>query len=147
MNRCSWLRFWKVGLALMGLIAVTAGCSSDDKRLTVKGTVTIDGQPVTQGRVQFYGPNNQFSTAGIDPDGTFIATDVIPGDLRVAVVDPSTSVKLPPPSEKDSSASKSTRSAPKSRTIPAKYQNADTSGLVYNITPASAQIEIKMSSK
>jgi hypothetical protein len=146
MNRCSWFRFWTVGLALMGLVTVMAGCSSDDKRLTVKGIVTVDGQPLTQGRVQFYGPNNQFSTAGIDPDGTFIATDVIPGDLRVAVIDPTASVKLAPPSEKDPNPRKTTRANPKSRTIPAKYQNADTSGLTYNITPESAQIEIKMSS-
>lgn len=139
-DRWRTLRCGAVALVLAALVG--AGCGPEDKRLNVTGVVTLDGKPFEHGRIQFYGPNNQFSTAGISPDGTFIATDVIPGELRVAVVTPGGLVTLPPPDEKGLPVKKA--GGEKARAVPTKYQNADTSGLVFNITPSSAHIEVRM---
>ena len=139
----SWRAAWRgaIGLALVGLLG--AGCSPGEKRLTVTGTVTLDGKPFEHGRIQLYGANNQFSTAEIASDGTFIVTDVVPGELRVAVVTPGGLVTLAPPEDKGAPPV-----APiKARAVPTKYQSADTSGLVFNITPTSTNVQISMSSK
>src|SRR5262245_7949881 len=77
-----------LSLALATLIGFAAGCSRGEKRVNVSGTVTLDGRPLTEGVIQFHGPGDRLSTARIQPDGTFVATDIMPGDnVRVAIIE------------------------------------------------------------
>jgi hypothetical protein len=70
-------------LALM----LVAGCSSAKKdEVEVTGSVTIDGQPVPQGTVQFVAADGKTPTGGgVIKDGQYVAK-VPPGEKKVLVL-------------------------------------------------------------
>lgn len=90
-----WLNF----LAMAGLIVVccVAGCSSEEKLPTVKGTVTVGSQPLTAGSVVLHpnsdkGNKSKHEPRGdVGPDGQFTVTTnptisgVAPGWYKVTV--------------------------------------------------------------
>jgi hypothetical protein len=122
-------------LALAALAVVAAGCAKADKKVTVKGTVTYKGQPLKAGILKFVGSNGAYSAASIQPDGTFIVTDVVPGEVKVGVMEApqgwgsSSGVKGPPPK-------------PPANPLPAKYREPETSGLKYTIPPSDTDLKI-----
>lgn len=115
-------------------IAVFTSCSGE-KPSTIRGTVLLDGAPVSTGVVQFHGAGEHLVTAVIRSDGTFTATDLRAGEVKVAVVEDIMTMS------KGKSAKKG------SIKIPAKYKAVSTSGLNYNITPTTTQIRISLASK
>jgi hypothetical protein len=144
-----WLpgRLW-LATALLGLCI---GCSGV-KLQTVSGVVTLDGQPLSEGIVQFYGPGDRLSTARLQSDGTFVATDILPGDsIRVAVInDPDAAMMNKASGAKGKSTTppveSGTSAAGKSRRLPSRYNNVNTSGLSYSISPESTHIVIQLNS-
>jgi uncharacterized protein with LGFP repeats len=115
-----------------------AGCSQGTKKVTVNGTVTYKGQPVQSGILQFVGPEGSYSAAAIQSDGTYIITDVVPGEVKVGVT-------VAPQGEGSSSGEKGrpgSKAAPVS--LPDKYRNPETSGLTYTITPDTRELPIKI---
>jgi hypothetical protein len=116
-------------IPLLSLVFFVAGCSGE-KRHVVRGMVFLDGQPLTSGVVQFHGANERLATGVIQTDGTFVVTDLLPGEVRVAVVE---DLMAMPKGKGD-----------KRSQVPAKYRAAATSGLSYTITPATRDLEIKL---
>jgi hypothetical protein len=113
-------------------LACLAGCScSGDRLRVVRGTVSVDGAPLPYGVVQFHGPTGRLVTAVVQGDGTFTATDLPPGEVRVAVVE---DIMTTPKGKQRAQ-------------IPAKYKDAQTSGLSYTITRTIRNLEIVLRSK
>ncbi len=125
-------------LALLGMLAVSAGCGGSELSLgKVTGTVTFkDGQPVTEGTVIFQPEKGPSAAGALDAEGRYTLTTQTPGDgavmgkHRVSVVPPTAGAVLKPgelPTE-----------APPERTgreIPAKVQNPKTSDLSAEVGP------------
>src|SRR5262245_53660063 len=80
-------------LARAGFVVLLAlalsGCSSRKGKVT--GKVSYKGEAVPSGTVMFYGKGDAVSSAPIGPDGTYQATEVPLGEVKVAVTTP------PPP--------------------------------------------------
>src|SRR5207244_1820632 len=77
---------------LLGLVAVAvvaaAGCSDKSvKKVTVHGTISYRGQPLRSGILKFIGPERSYSSGMVQPDGSFIITDVVPGEVKVGVTE------------------------------------------------------------
>jgi hypothetical protein len=128
-----------LGLVLAVLaVAAVAGCSSGTKKVTVNGTVTYKGQPVRSGILQFVGPEGSYSAAAVQSDGTFIITDVVPGEVKVGIMEA--------PQGSGSSSDDKARSAPKAPpvSLPDKYRSPETSGLKYTITADTRELPIKI---
>jgi hypothetical protein len=117
-------------LVLFASLALFAAGCSGEKRQVVQGTVSLDGRPLPAGVVQFHCANERLVTAVIQGDGTFTATDLPPGEVRVAVVEDLMAM----PKGK----------GPGKGQVPVKYRAAATSGLTYTITPATDSLEIKL---
>jgi hypothetical protein len=107
-------RAFAVGLVL--LVAAAAGCSGRPTE-TFGGKVSYRGQPVTSGVIYFLGPapKMQMGMGTIRDDGTYVATDVPVGEVRVSFQAP----KLPP-----------------------KYSDPNKSELKYSITPGMNTLDI-----
>jgi hypothetical protein len=108
-------------VAFLVLAALAAAGCSPGKGLTIEGTVSYKGKPVSSGFVRFFGSGDHVSMAKIESDGRFIITDVFPGEVKVTV-------------EQD----------PSPHAIPEKYGDVQTSGLVYPITSATTKLDIKL---
>jgi len=126
-----------LGSLVIVLVAV-AGCSQGVKKVTVNGTVSYKGQRLQSGILQFVGPEGAYSASAIQPDGSFIITDVVPGEVKVGVM------QSPQGSGIDSSGKK-TSSGSKPVNLPEKYREPDKSGLKYTISSdtKTLQIDIK----
>ena len=56
----------------LGILLSTQSCA--DNKPVVEGTVMHKGQPLTNGEVRFFGPDNQSITALIGSNGTYVAS-------------------------------------------------------------------------
>ncbi|MDY3553146.1 hypothetical protein R5W24_002238 [Gemmata sp. JC717] len=136
-------------LTVAGVAAVLAaapGCSGQ-KPQNVSGVVTLNGKPLTSGVVRFHGTGDRMATANIQPDGTFVATDVMPGEVKVAVTESliaAGGARATPNAAK--SQGLSAPEQPKRVAIPPKYKDVNTSNLNYTITPSMANLEIALQS-
>lgn len=118
-------------VCLLSLACFAAGCScSGDRRHVIHGTVALDGSPLTSGVIQFHGAAGRIVTAVVGSDGTFTATDLPPGEMKVAVVE-------------DIMAPKGRKRAQ----VPTKYKDVQTSGLSYTITRETWNLEIVLTSR
>jgi hypothetical protein len=125
---------------LLGLVVVVgvlalAGCSGN-RKVTVSGTVTHKGQPVSSGILKFIGPEGAYSAASIQPDGKYIITDVVPGEVKVGVMEG-------PQGSGSSSGAASPGKAP-AVPLPAKAADPETSGIKYTITPSTTRLDIEI---
>ncbi len=88
---------WKItlrtmaGIVLICAIVVLAGCSGNDGRVAVSGTVTLDGRPLEIAAINFRpAPGNEANSAGGGvKDGTFslpAESGLKPGDYLVNVM-------------------------------------------------------------
>ncbi len=134
--------------ALSLALLLVAGCGGNpaDARVIVTGTVMYKNQALTSGTVKFYNAKSeQISSANLQADGVFNATDIPMGDIKVTVETAGNSIgisggKAPlstPPMPGETPAGKSIA-------IPAKYKAVETSGLNYNISATNKKIEIKL---
>jgi hypothetical protein len=130
-------RRFRPTLVLAAAIIVLAGCSQETKKVTVNGTISYKGQPLESGIIQFVAADGgSYSAASIQPGGKFVMTDVVPGEVKVAVISA--------PGGSGSSSGAETAPRPRPVDLPDKYRDASTSGLKYTITPDTSELEIKI---
>jgi hypothetical protein len=134
------LRFSVAALVLAWFLLGT-GCSSQNKPLTINGSVSSQGQPVPAGIVRFHGPGDHLAMADLQPDGTFIITDVVPGEVKVTIEEDARAQKrLAMQGQPGAAGTPRARPVP----IPRKYQDEATSDLVFNISPDMKKLEINL---
>src|SRR5262245_29539592 len=150
---------------LAGILACAgAGCRSPDKPVAVRGTVTLDGQPVAGAAVQFVPDGEGLPAIGeTQADGTYALTTHEPGDgavpgkyMVVIVWEPP-----PPPTfrtggdgpsrlemqqalEKHRAA---VEKAGKGYTIPAQYSNPSQTPLKVTVPAPGGRADFALSSK
>ncbi len=140
-------------LALAALL-VFAGCGGEAGKVSISGTVEMDGKPLGEATVGFLAENgSSIATAATGPDGKFFAK-VAPGMNKVTVskVDPN-SAPPPPAKEEDTLSPVDTelakmRAAPKPKTgVPERFSDPTTSGLRYEIKAGMEPMDISITSK
>jgi len=128
--------FPRYPVLIVAVIAVM-GCSQGAKKVTVNGTILYKGRPLQSGILRFVGSDGStYSASSIQTDGKFIMTDVVPGEVKVAV--------QPAPGGSGSSSGGSAEPDQKATPVnlPDKYRNTETSGLKYTITPDTTELKI-----
>jgi hypothetical protein len=114
--------------ALVGaVVLVAAGCGAAERPIDVSGKVTFQGDPVTEGSVQFIDESTgRGAEVELGPDGTYKAS-LFAGQYKVVVTPPyivdESKGGLPNPYYK------------KVKNIPAKYHSTETSGLTAAVSP------------
>jgi hypothetical protein len=113
----------------------------------VEGTIRIDGVPANNGTVIFSAADNRSAGGAIGADGYYIAENVPAGEVRVGIHQMMTMGGGPnrPGPLKGIEEPAATVGQP--ILIPKKYQNIETSGLRFTITPGGQTIDIELSSK
>jgi hypothetical protein len=131
-----WFRNRRGHVLGMVLIAVAglAGCADKAQKVTIHGTVSYNGKPLNSGILKIVGAEGAYTAATIQADGTFVLTDVAPGEVTVAVVEA--------PQGSRSSSGEQRKSSPPS--LPKKFSNPTTSGLKYTITPETRELPIEI---
>lgn len=120
----------RLGLAMVVLVQLATGCDSKSAHVPVRGTVTLDGKPLTLGRVQFQPAVGQVATGEISPQGKFTLSThvkddgVLPGTYRVTVSAYDPTVADP---------------GPQHLLVPARYTRVGTSGLEVTIFPGTEE--------
>jgi hypothetical protein len=107
-------------IAAAFVICVFTGCSRPTTS-TFHGTVTYNGKPVTSGVIYFLGPapGMQMGMGTIHDDGTYTATDVPVGEVRVSFQAPG---------------------------LPNRFADPNTSTLVYTISAKMSELNITVPS-
>src|SRR5262245_13710351 len=80
-GRSSAIFLWVV---LTGTLLL-AGCSSGKKSFALKGSVSYQGKALNSGLVKLHMADDHLAVAMIQPDGSFEATDVFPGEAKVTI--------------------------------------------------------------
>jgi hypothetical protein len=116
-------------LAALALTALLAGCGRGTGN--VSGTVKYNGQVLTAGTITFYDPDNRASSSPIKPDGSYAVRDVRTGRAKIAIAVPLPISFAGPsiPGAED----KKAHPAVQLPSIPAKYLDADQSGLTFEV--------------
>jgi hypothetical protein len=126
-------------LGVAAIVVSSPGCGGNkNKKVTIAGTVSYKGQPLSSGMLRFVGPNGVApSAAPIQKDGKFIMTDVTPGEVQASI--------MATPQSSGASDGK-TNPGPKIKPaeLPEKYQDPDKSGLKYTITSHTTKLDIKI---
>jgi hypothetical protein len=130
------------GLLALAMILAASGCSSRPKLMPVKGTLTYKGKPLPGKQIRFHGPEGHVSITEVEPDGSFVITDVLPGEVKVCIMD-SIAERFPARSPSGGPFAAPQAASPV-YPIPEKYKNPETSGLVYTITPETTELAITL---
>jgi hypothetical protein len=121
-------------LTCLGLLAL--GCSPGERPITVSGKVTYQGQPVTEGSVQFNDPKTgrggQFD---LGTDGSYQGT-LPPAEYAVII--------LPPELKVESRTGPPDFQYKKVKNIPEKYRSTATSGLLAAVSADKAVHDFEM---
>jgi hypothetical protein len=104
--------------AAAALALLVPGASAQEKTGTITGMVTFQGKPLTGGFVTFVTEKGK-ADAKINADGTYRVRGVPVGPAKIVV-------------------------ASKAVAIPARYANADTSGLIYRIKEGRQVLDIEL---
>jgi hypothetical protein len=137
MSTCAYRWLPPSILVLSALVVTASGCGGGVKKVTINGTVSYKGQPVSGGMLQFAVAKGAPAAAPIQEDGSFTMTDVTPGEVTVSIT--ATPRSSGPGGGKAKPAPKVTPAD-----LPEKYQDPARSGLKYTITPTTRQLDIKM---
>jgi hypothetical protein len=124
------------------LLAAMAAAGCGRPQATLSGKVTVQGQPVGAGTVLFVGPDNQVATGTLDADGRYVAPQVPMGTVKVAVQ------TLRPEQLRGAARPKDAPPLPNRLTnlvsVPAKYQNPETSELTCNVQRKQQEYNIEL---
>ncbi|VTS06312.1 Uncharacterized protein OS=Planctomyces maris DSM 8797 GN=PM8797T_22398 PE=4 SV=1 [Tuwongella immobilis] len=123
------------GLLLLALVG-TMGCGSGEKPAgTVSGTVTLAGNPLLTGDVNFSGKDGSAAIARIGEGGAFKVDGVVDtGEYTVFVT--------PTPPEPQMPGKKA--AAPKKFDVPAKFRSASTSPVKVTVESGSNNLKIDL---
>jgi hypothetical protein len=145
-----------LGLGLMSIL----GCGEDDgigQRYPVRGTVTLEGTPLTKGSVAFIAenPKGRNGSAALSSDGSYSAMTLQPGDgllpgkYKVAVNAIEVDMNFVR-AQADASGgggfyrSDIIRKAPRKRHVPKKYDSHLTSELSVEVKPETNRYDIAL---
>ena len=124
-------------------VAMLQGCANK-LEAEVSGTVTLDGQPIGPGTVNFspVGGESNPAVGTIMPDGSYMlktsrTVGLAPGTYRVAVSVFENQEALAP--------GQRSNAPPRLRT-PEKYNSVETSGLEFKVEPGRNTIDLKLAS-
>jgi hypothetical protein len=153
-NRKSKIEFGAITVCA-ALVMFSTGCSSEPPTAAVSGTVTLKGQPLAHGRVAFLSEDGRTATAVIE-NGKYNIPNVPVGKVKAAVTVPSSSdtatanqvmkkmggmAKMM--QEKGISVGGGSKGE-KAIDLPKKYQDADSSGLNFEVKRGSNTFNIEM---
>ncbi len=130
----------KTTIVLTGLLCAInfIGCSGGGKELpsgSVSGTVTYQGKPVVEGRVDFESDPPGYGAGATIKDGQFaIEGGVVLGKYKVAIIPP------PPPPPQPGVAPTDTDPAD----IPEKYRSLTTSDLTAEIKDGKNELKFEL---
>jgi len=145
------LNRFRVGLCLILLLSLTAGCFQKNPSAPgkVSGKVTYGGKVVPAGNIAFHHPDKGTYRSTLDSDGTYAITDVPTGEMVVTVETESVNPSKKQPTYggdkgsnmyKERLAAEQKKGTAAARTppqtylkIPAKYANTKTSPLTMTI--------------
>lgn len=124
---------------------VLAGCGGDGPRGTVHGTVKFQGKPLTGAAVIFVASDNKTHVLSLSADGAYTVTGVAYGPVKVSVQQEKERIAVKGQFDAPSSEAKGVKdekagaappvaTRPKAgATIPARYADANTSGLGFEL--------------
>lgn len=120
-------------LVLLGSLGM-CGCGMSLTEVT--GSVSLDNEPLTSGRVTLFPEKFPGKNVGaqIQPDGTFFVPSVPNGPVRITVQ------PLPPNPRSKARAGRSQDLPP----VPMRYTDPDTSDLVADIRGSSQQLDLEL---
>lgn len=126
-----------LALAFTAAMLVTACGSNGPVKVTVKGSVTYKGKKMTSGIITFNSDTGSYSAASIMEDGTYIMTDVLPGEIGVGVMES-------PQGSGSSSGEGPSKPAMPAANLPQKFRDPSTSGLKFTVKVDTKELDIKM---
>lgn len=148
MFRLCWSSRWTRFVVVVAALCASASLGCGSKKATVSGTISYKGEKLGNGSVKFIGADKQAVVGSIRPDGTYSASAVPLGPVKIAVETtptrkatsgPTIGVKSPDMgAEFKGEAGKYVR-------IPDKYKDAEKSGLTYEVKPGSQTHDIDLS--
>lgn len=126
---------WLVMSAVLGMPLIGAGCgggSGPSTSSTVYGVVTLDGQSLAEGTVNFASPATGNAAIATVNDGKFVVTGgMVPGDYKIVVTPPTPTPDNPMPKESK---------------IPEKYRSPETTDLTEKIKGGRNEVKLELKS-
>ena len=134
-----------LALVLMAALAAGPGCAGK-KTTTLHGTVTYKGAPVSVGAIYFHGPDDRMAMGNLGEDGTFTATDVPLGEVRVSlqVRDPGAYARQMKDATNRPPANTRGRARPTVTSIPARYADPNTSAIKYSVDSRTRELDVHL---
>jgi len=127
-----------VGAVGVLLFAGCGGGGSDTPRGDVSGTVTYQGQPVTEGTVNFLSPETgRSASATLDAQGKFTVDGGVEAGSHVVTITPPF-VEVPPGGDEPPPEPKEYAN------IPEKYRSDTTSDLTAEVKPGKNQFSFEL---
>jgi hypothetical protein len=123
------------GLVLLGLLPLLAGCGRGWGQIS--GTVRYKGKPLPMGTVTFYDEANQAPFGHLDDDGNYTVPKVAAGKVKITVVLP---MPIFMPGDKEGPK----RLAKLPKDFPARYADAEKSGLERDVQRGSQTINFDL---
>lgn len=133
-------RPWGVA-ALLAVVTLAAGCGGGggvQKAKEIRGVVTYKGEKLSSGTVRFLSANNEVAFGRVLPDGTYIITDVVPGEVKIGVQQGGE-----PKNVGDSSGKPVPKQTKPPVVLPAKYHDPATSGVVKTVDTSTRELNIE----
>jgi len=127
---------------LFAVVVALSGCSGPKRLASLTGKVTYKGKPVSVGAIYFHGQAGELAMGNLTEDGSFVATDLPVGEVRVSlkVQDPGVyAQQLKGPQSLDKAKPKE---GDKVTSIPNNFSDPATSGLVYTLTPSTTTLDV-----
>ena len=144
-------------LVLAGASAITGCNNGPHAGAKVTGTVKLDGKALPGGSVLMESADGKFKDAGvIGADGSFTVANAPLGKVKVALIIPDAPVLPEPPAgkgpEKPADLPKSGEKLSRESLVmlakvPAKYRDANQSGLSFEVGSSNQPYDIAISSK
>jgi hypothetical protein len=128
------------------VLATLEGCGASKPGGTVNGKVSYKGESVGAGMVTFFGSTaDQVASASIAKDGTYTASGVPLGQVRVTVSTPSPGPTAEQVAKNGFLKRKNVKaSGEKTVSLPAKFANAATSQLTLTVSEGSQPYDIEL---
>ncbi len=120
--------------AVVGMSLIAAGCggSRPSTSSSVYGVVTLDGESLPEGTVNFASPMTGNAAIATVSEGKFVVTGgMVPGDYKIVVTPPTPTPDNPTPKESK---------------IPEKYRNPETTDLTGKITSGRNEVKLELKS-
>ena len=124
-----------------GLLLFLAGCQGTGN---VAGKVTFQGKPLVYGTVLLIGSDSKSVQAQIQPDGSYSASGLAPGEVKVAVNSPNPKRVAINAAWKDPNKKPPPLEVPGWFAIPQKYEDVSTSGLTIPLMSGANEFDIDL---